>query len=355
MQLKNKLTLAMAVASMSSQIYAFEVGEIDGTTFSVGGYVKAEGIFNDPDGDDRSFDGTARQSRLNFEVDSEVQGHDVTAFVEGDFWDNATDTTDSSYAMRLRHAFIQVDNLTLGQTWTGQFFATAPFDVEILDFYGTGIGSVAGSGAVVRPDLVLHYTTGGLRFSFQDPLYSDADMPDMVASYTHRTEAGHAFNVAVTGREVQTGVNDSEFGAAISLAGKLNFGDTSLALSGYTGEGNNVYSGWGFNGAAAPGPTIASRGEVDASGDLVSTTGFTAGVSHRFTESLRGNIRYGQVTADEVAATVEDDTLQVTNVNLIYTYLPGLDFGVELRDRNALTMPLRPGGQQVELMAMYKF
>lgn len=355
MQLKNKLALAVAVASMSSQIYAFEVGEIDGTTFSVGGYVKAEGIFNDPDGDDRSFDGTARQSRLNFEVDSEVQGHDVTAFVEGDFWDNATDTTDSSYAMRLRHAFIQVDNLTLGQTWNGQFFATAPFDVEILDFYGTGIGSVAGSGAVVRPDLVLHYTTGGLQFSFQDPLYSDADMPDMVASYMHRTEAGHAFNVAVTGREVQTGADDSEFGAAISLAGKLNFGDTSLALSGYTGEGNNVYSGWGFNGAAAPVPNFEGRGEVDASGDLVSTTGLTAGVSHRFSESLRGNIRYGQVKADEVAADVNDDTLQVTNVNLIYTYLPGLDFGVEWRDRNALTMPLRPGGQQVELMAMYKF
>lgn len=354
MQLKNKLALAVAVASMSSQVHAFEVGEVDGTTFNIGGYVKAEGIFNDPDGEDRSFDGTARQSRLNFEVDSEVQGHDVTAFVEGDFWDNATDTTDSSYAMRLRHAFIQVDNLTLGQTWSGQFFATAPLDIAVLDFYGPGIGTIAGSGAVVRPDLLLHYTTGGLRFSFQDPLYRNADMPDLVASYTHRTERGHAVNVAVTGREVQTDVDDSEFGAAISLAGKLNLGATALSLTGYTGEGNNVSSGWGFNGAAFPG-TLANRGEVDASGDLVSTTGFSAGVSHRFTESLRGSLRYGQVKADEVAPTVEDDTLQVTNVNLIYTYLPGLDFGVEWRDRNALTMPLRPGGQQVELMAMYKF
>lgn len=357
MTIKNRLALAIAVASMSSQAYALEIGEVDGTTFSIGGYVKAEGIFNNPDGGDNSFDGSARQSRLNFEIDSEVQGHDVTAFVEGDFWDNATDTADSSYAMRLRHAFIKVDNLTLGQTWNGQFFANAPFDVEILDFYGAGIGSVAGSGAVVRPDLVLHYTPGGFRFTFQDPIYSDANIPDIVASYTHRTETGHAFNVAATGREVQTGVDDSEFGASISLAGKLSFGDTALSLSGYTGEGNNIYSGWGYNGATRPVPDslFEARGEVDASGDLVSTTGLTMGVSHRFTESLRGNIRYGQVEADEVSAAVEDDTLQFTNVNLIYTYLPGLDFGIEWRDRNAGTMPLRPGGQQVELMAMYKF
>ncbi|MFG6176852.1 hypothetical protein ACGTN6_06395 [Halomonas sp. THAF12] len=354
MTFNNKLALAVAVASMSSQVQALEVAEIDGTTFSVGGYIKAEGILTDPDGGDRYFDSSARQSRLNFKVDREIEGHDVTAFVEGDFWDNATDTSDTSYAMRLRHAYVKVDNLTLGQTWTGQFYASAPFDVRILDFYGTGVGTIAGSGAVVRPDLVLHYTTGGFRFSFQDPVYSDADVPDMVASYTHRTQAGHAFNLAVTGREVETGLDDSEFGAAISLAGKLNFGDTSVALSGYTGEGNNIQAGWGYNGAASPG-TIARKGEVDANGELVSTTGFSAGVSHRFTERLSGNVRYGQVTADEVSPAVEDDTLQVTNVNLIYTYLPGLDLGIEWRDRNALTMPLRPGGQQVELMAMYKF
>ncbi|MGP9630784.1 hypothetical protein ACT3TA_15290, partial [Halomonas sp. AOP42-C1-46] len=334
----NRLALAVAVASMSSQAYALKLGEVDGTTFSIGGYVKAEGIFNNPDGGDNSFDGSARQSRINFKADREIDGHDVTAFVEGDFWDNATDSSDD----------------TLGQTWSGQFFANAPFDVEIFDFYGTGSGTVSGSGAVVRPDLVMHYTTNGFRFSLQDPIYDDADFPDMVASYTHRTGTGHAFNVAVTGREAGTGIDDSEFGASISLAAKFNLGDTDLALSGYTGKGNNVYSGWGYNGATSP-RTIASRGEVNASGDLVETTGFTAGVSHRFTDQLRGNVRYAQVTADEVAPTVDDDTLQVTNVNLIYTYLPNLDIGVEWRDRNALTMPLRPGGQQVELMAMYKF
>ncbi|MBW5801990.1 hypothetical protein [Halomonas elongata] len=351
---KNKIVLAIALSSISCNSYSLELGEFDGTKVSIGGYIKAEGIFTDPDGGDRYFDSSARQSRVNLKIDKEVKGHDVTAFVEGDFWDNAIDASDTSYAMRLRHAYIKVDDLTFGQTWTGQFYANAPFDVEILDFYGTGIGTVSGSGAVVRPDLVVHYTPGGWRFSLQDPVYDDADLPDMVASYTYRTEAGHAFNAAVTGREVQTDIDDSEFGAAVSLAGKLNFGDTSLALSGYTGTGNNVYSGWGYNGATNP-SSIAARGEVDASGDLVSTTGFSTGVSHRFSDKLRGNIRYAQVKADEVAPSVPDDTLEKINVNLIYTYLPNLDFGVEWRDRSAFTMPLRPGGQQVEVMAKYKF
>lgn len=351
---KTSVAMAVSFSIFSFQANALELGDFEGAKVSVGGYVKAEGISTNADGGDRYFDSSARQSRLNVRIDKEVNGHDVTALVEGDFWDNATDSSDTSYAMRLRHAYVKVDNLTLGQTWSGQFYANAPFDVEILDFYGTGVGTVSGSGAVVRPDLVMHYTVGGLRFSLQDPIYSDADLPDMVASYTHRTEEGHAFNAAVTGREVETGLDGSEFGVAVSLAGKLEFGDASFSLSGYTGEGNNVYAGWGYGGATNP-RTISSKGEVDSSGDLVSTTGFSTGVSYRFSEKFRGNVRYAQVTADKVASTVEDDTLKMTNVNLVYTYLPGLDFGIEWRDRNATTMPLRPSGQQVELMAMYKF
>lgn len=358
----NKLALAMMIAGISAQTYALDLGEINGTTFSVGGYVKAEGIFDNPDSGDNSFEGSARQSRINFSAAKAVEGHQVKAFVEGDFWDNNT-TSDSTYAWRLRHATVSVDNLTVGQTWNGQFFANAPFDVEMLNFWGTGAGTIAGNGAVVRPDLVLHYTLGGLRLTLQDPVYSDADFPDIVAAYTHRTESGHAFNVAVTGREVDTtptisGDDESDFGAALSVAGKFKFGDTALALSAFSGEGAAVNAGWGYLGATgASGVT-----EVNAAGGLVTTTGFTAGVTQNFSDKLRGTIRYGQVESDEVAGSMTEDTLKTTNVNLVYTYLPGLEFGIEWRDQNAATRPptsagssIRPAGQQIELMAMYKF
>ncbi|MBD3641909.1 MAG: porin [Marinobacter sp.] len=360
MMFKNRLAMAIFAAGISTQVAAVELGEFNGTKLSIGGYVKAEGIVDMPDEGDQDFEGSMRQTRLNFSAAKEVDGHKLKAFVEADFWDNNTTPDDSTYAPRMRHAYITVDNLTVGQTWNGQFFANAPFDVEMLNFWGPGTGTIAGNGAVVRPDLVVHYTLGGLRLTAQDPVWSEAAYPDMVAAYTYRT-SGHAFNLAVTGREVGTGGapgDDSEFGAAVSAAAKLQFADTTLALSAYTGEGAGVYAGWGYNGARGADQSV----DVNDQGDLITTTGFSAGVTQKFMDNLRGTVRYGQVEADEVAATMEEDTLKMVNVNLIYTYMPGLDFGIEWRDQNAATRPptaasssMRPEGQQVEIMAMYKF
>ena len=362
MLIKNKVAQAVIVASLSSQGFAVELGDFNGTQFSVGGYLKAEGVFSNPDDDSSTFEGSARQSRINFTASRTEQGHKIRGFIEGDFWDNNT-TSDSTYAYRLRHATITVDNLTVGQTWNGQFFANAPFDTEMINFWGLGIGTIACNGAVVRPDLVMHYATKDYRLTLQDPVYSDASYPDMVAAYTHRTQGGHAFNIAVTGRDVDTTPSDSDdneskFGAALSLAAKLNFGDTSLSVSGFTGKGAGVYAGWGYLGATgASGVT-----EVDGQGDLVTLTGFSAGVGHKVSDTVRVNFRYGQVTSDEVSSTMTDDTLKLTLANVIYTYLPGLEFGVELRDQNMANRPstavgssARPAGQQVEVMAMYKF
>ena len=352
-----KLSLAVFLVATSASVNAVDLGEFDGTRFSIGGYVKAEGVYKIPDKDDVQFAGSARQSRLNFSALREIEGHKVKGFIETDFWDNVNVKGDSTFGLRLRHAFISVDNLTLGQTWNGQFFASAPFDAEMLDFWGPGAGTIAGNGAVVRPKLVMHYVSDGLRLTLQDPVNADASHPDMVASYTVRTDSGHGFNLAMTGRDVATLNGDSEFGAALSLAAKFKLGQTSLSLTGFGGEGSAVYAGWGYNGPFGSRPM-----DVNAEGDLITTTGFSTGVTHKFSNKLRGTLRYGQDRAGEVAAGVAD-TLKVSTANLVYTYLPGLDFGLELRDQNATTLPssvfaasaARDAGKQVEVMAMYKF
>jgi len=361
MLMKNKVSQAVIVASLSSQGFALELGDFNGTQFSVGGYLKAESIFNNPDEDSSTFESSARQSRLNFAASRTEDGHKIRGFIEGDFWDNNTTATDSTYAFRLRHATISVDNFTIGQTWTGQFFANAPFDTEMINFFGTGIGTISGNGATVRPDLVMHYATKNVRLTLQDPVYSDASYPDMVAAYTRRTKEGHAFNVALTGRDVDTtpgnsSDSESEFGAALSLAAKLKFGDTSLSLSGFTGKGAGVYAGWGYRGATG----TSGVTEIDGQGDMVTLTGFSAGIGQKLSDKLRANLRYGQVTSDETALT--EDTLKLVTANVIYTYVPGLEFGVEFRDQNIGNRPAtsagastRPAGQQVEVMAMYKF
>lgn len=349
----NGVAVAALVSLFSTSAFAFEVGDFNGTKFSVGGYIKAEGIFNRPDSGNNSFDSSARQSRINFKAARNVQGHKITGFLEGDFYGG--NASGSTYDWRLRHAYIRVDNLTVGQTWNGQFLATAPFDAGMINFFAPGTGTIGGNGAVVRPDTVLHYETHGFRLSLQDPVYSDANLPDMVVSYTHRLSGGSGFNIAVTGREVDTtpsvsSDDQSEFGAALSFASKWMLGPMdSLHLSAYGGKGAGVYAGYGYNGAKG-----AATSDVNAAGDLVEQKGFAIGYKHKFTDKLTGTLRYGQVNVDETAAGV-NDTFRMTDVNLIYSYLPGLDVGIEWRDQNAANHPLRPKGQQIEVMAMYKF
>ncbi len=355
MTLKNGLALAVIAAGISTSAQALDLGEFNGTQFSVGGYVKAEGRFSNPDNGDGDFDGTARQSRINFSAKRDVSGHKLMGFVEGDFYGG--NATDSTYDWRLRHAFLKVDNLTVGQTWNGQFYAYVPFDVPFLDFFNAGKGNAAGNGGVVRPDLVMHYQMGDFRFTLQDPVNEDADYPDFVVNYAKRFEGGHGASIALAGRDVAksnvtNNSEDSELGLSVIYAGKYSLGATALHLNGYVGEGQGVYSGFGYGGAWHP--SLRPSVDANANGDLIKTTGVAVGISHRFSDKLTGGMRYAQIEADETSAGAED-TLEISHVNLVYNYLPGLDFGIEWRDQNVATHSTRAAGQQLEVMAMYKF
>lgn len=87
MNYRNSL-LALAVASTVSvapSAYAIELGEFNDTTFSIGGYFKAEAIYEKvDDGDSRIF-GRSNQSRVNLKTVTEKQGHTIVGFVESDF------------------------------------------------------------------------------------------------------------------------------------------------------------------------------------------------------------------------------------------------------------------------------
>lgn len=221
-----------------------------------------------------------------------------------------------------------------------------PLLTEQLDFRGTGLGTISGGGADIRPDLTVHYTHKGFRFTAQDPVYDKADLPDMVVSYKDNI-SDLSYNLAVTAREAKNG-DDSDIGVGVSLAGKLNFGNDSLHASVYNGKGMGVYS------------TVCVRkvlGAINApdcdaeDGKLVSQTGFTLGYRHKFTEKLFSNMRYGEINVNDAA----DTSINVKSINLIYNYLPDLDFGIEWRDRSDKALSQVKKGQQVEVMAKYNF
>ncbi|MBQ0785482.1 MAG: hypothetical protein KBT66_14715 [Amphritea sp.] len=343
----NTLSIAILAATASTFVSAVELGEVDGTKFSIGGYLKAEAIWGMPDNGANDVEGTARQSRFNIKANKEVDGHKLGGALEGDFWGTGASGT---YDWRMRHAFISIDALTVGQTWSGNFFATAPFDAVMINFFGSGYGTIAGNGGTVRPSMVAHYRTNGFIISAAEPLYDEASMPDMVVSYAQRFKSGSAYSAAITAREVQTtSVDDSKIGAAVSLLGKFAVGKGALFAGAFTGKGQGVNSGLCVGGAWNPGITASC--DIDAAGDLVSQTGFNLGISQNLTEKLNGTLRYGKVEVDDAA----DTSAYMTTATLMYNYLPGLDLGIEWRDQDMASHPLRPVGQQVEVMAMYKF
>ncbi|BBI67943.1 hypothetical protein PKHYL_21340 [Psychrobacter sp. KH172YL61] len=102
---------------------AIDIVTTGDTTLSIGGYIKAEGAFNSPDEGDSEFKGNLRQSRINMKTTKSVEDKKLTGFIEGDFYG---DYAKGGSNLRLRHAYVQVDDLTVGKTWNGQFLAVAP-------------------------------------------------------------------------------------------------------------------------------------------------------------------------------------------------------------------------------------
>lgn len=341
-----KVSFALAAFIACTNAQAIDLVTKGDTTLSFGGYLKAEGTFASPDEGESDFEGNARESRINFTATRLIDDKKLMGFVEGDFYGNyASGGSD----LRLRHAFLQYDKFTVGKTWNGQFFAVAPRLTEQLDFWGAGFGTIAGSGQYVRPDLTVHYVNKGIRLTAQDPVYDNANLPDMVVSYSNDL-SNVGYTLAVTARDVGTGIendSDSDLGVGVSLASKLTLSDGSLHGSVYTGKGMGVYSGVCTSGALTP---VSVNCDAE-DGNLVSQTGFSVGYRHNFTPKLRGNMRYGEVNVDNDL----DTSINIKSANLIYNYLPDLELGVEWRDRSETTLPWRTKGQEVEVMAKYKF
>ena len=105
------------------------------TEFSIGGYVKAdliydfdeslgdlfvpESISTGDDDDTQRFRAHARQSRLNFKTKTPTSYGDLKTLLEGDFFGSGgNEVFSNSASFRLRHAWAEIGNFGVGQFWT---------------------------------------------------------------------------------------------------------------------------------------------------------------------------------------------------------------------------------------------
>ena len=346
------------VHSMLAQHEAAEAEKVHKHSFKFGGYVKTDVIYSDFGGGSVSSDsagrdfyipgtipvGTdgesyldlhAKESRVNFRSTHNLDnGAKIGTFVEMDFLlsGQGNERVSNSYSPRLRHAFFTYNKWLFGQTWM-TFFNVGALP-ENLDFVGPAESTIFGRQAMVR------YTMGNWQFAAENPettitpfgggdrvVADDNMMPDLVARYNMKGDWG-TFTVAAIARELACDncIDDSTSGYGISLSGKFMIGEKNdFRWMASTGKGLGRYMGL----------NTANGAVVDANGNLeaIDSSGIFGSYRHFWNDKWRSNLTLGYLTVDnDVALTGTGVTseAQSIHVNLIYSPLPKLDFGVEL-------------------------
>jgi len=331
--------------------------------FSFGGFVKLDAMYTDtPDGEIP--DGSAARllyvpgaipvggasegtdldmhiqfSRLWFAADTTLDSGDaLRGYIELDLFGGAlgNQVATNTYGVTVRHAYASWNKWLVGQTWSNfQDVAALP---DAVDFIGPTDGTVFVRQALVR------YSSGPWALSLENPetlvnannsagkvSSDDNRLPDMVVRHTTRGDWGH-FSVAGLVRELRhevpaAGIDDNTTGYGLSASGRqvINASnDFRYMLT--AGRGIGRYIG------------LATQSDVVLDGDgQLDDIGVVAGYAawrHVFNPGLRGNLYYAAAHYDnETGFTGPAVTRKVHSLsgNLIWTVLPKLDVGVELR------------------------
>jgi len=339
----------------------FEVGS---TWVGYGGYIKLDGIFSKYSGGESAtshigedflvastipvggesshfkFHASAKASRFYLTTFIATPAGHINTRFEMDYFGSVqgTEVISNSYASRLRHAFVnwQIDDVNAvlgGQSWsTFQNTVVLP---DTLDFIGT-VGTIFNRQAQLR--YTHKFEQGNAQFSIENPSstfysygdvtggdFDDNSMPDMVARYNGRS-GNFSYSLAAILRNIAIHtdeLDESEYGGAISIAGKYVLGRDDIRFMFSAGNALGRYLGVGaFRDAQI---------EMDNSISLISQYGGFIAYRHPWNARLRSSIVASAIAADNPgsAAANTPEAYQSLHVNLIYEPLPKLSFGGE--------------------------
>lgn len=303
----------------------------------------------------------AKETRINFKTSTNVDGHDLTSFIELDFQlsPGGNERVSNSYNPRVRHAFVKYDNFLAGQTWST--FQDVAALAENLDFVGPAEGTV-----FIR-QTQFRYTLGGFQISIENPettvtplgggariITDDGAIPDFVVRYNKKDSWGH-IGVAGILRNLKLNngvINDSTTGWGVSLSGKLKVGardDFRFMATGGKGLGRYL----GLN--TANGAVVNAAGELEAIG---SYAGFIS-YRHFWNDEFRSNLTLSAFQADnDVALTGAGVTKEVYSMhaNLLYSPIPKITFGGEyLYAKRTVESGLNGDMHRLQFSAKYAF
>lgn len=335
-----------------------------GTRFSYSGFVKLDGMWSDYEdgeiadgsigrdfylpstipvggaGEGVDFDSHIKQSRFIFGTDTDVAGGQLLSTrLEVDLYGSSLgdERATNTYGVQVRHAYIQYGHWLLGQTWTN--FMDVTTLPESADFIGPTDGTI-----FVREPMV-RYVVGPWSFSAENPettitpfgggtriASDDNNIPDLTAAYTWKLGSRGFLRAAGLVRQLKyettgaTAVNDTTQGAALSLAGKINFGKDDLRFAVTGGEGLGRYVGVNFANDAVP----------TASGELEAISGWAAFAAwrHVWNDRVRSSLMLSASDYDNDVVLTGGSANKSSwswAINTFYSPLAKLDLGIELR------------------------
>ncbi len=337
------------------------------TSVKIGGYAKLDAIYNDVSakapatngensiGDQLFLPGTipldsqnpddgqvtlhARQSRFNVGTTTDTAYGKLNTFFEGDFFSTASmklDTaTASSTDFRIRHAYGELGKFLAGQTWST--FEIMDSLADTVDFGGPAAQTFMRQGQIRWTE---PFAWGSLQFAVEDPSATldnstetdDDHFVDLIGRANFKSEYG-SYSVAVMARELSadngTTIDESEWGAAITLGGKIpTFGKDDLRFQFNYGNALGRYMTTKFKDA-----------EYNSTTNEIETFdqygGFLA-YRHFWMDNLRSSLVYSYGGADNDESVLGTKLYNNTNkefqsvhVNLIWSPVPQVDLGIE--------------------------
>ena len=320
------------------------------TLLRIGGYFKTDFIYDlKPPGNTDSFipstfpipqaagvnntTVSVRPTRLNLDFLVPVKSTSVRFFLEMDFFGSNATTP------RLRHAYAQVKNGLLGQTFSN--FMDPDSGPDTLDFQGPN-----SQVSIRNPQLRYTFPVGektGLSFSvekassdvsFSTPQFKslpDNPTPDAAVKLRHDYEKGH-IDVSGLFRDVAAylpdGRNASVFGWGVNLTGAQKLGADTFVYQAAYGAGMERYvndtSGLGIDAQ----PTDAARPHLEA----VPLTAIYGGYQHYWTSKLRSSAIYGFAQTENTDLQ-PDSAYHQSNygaANIIWNPIGSLNVGTEI-------------------------
>lgn len=318
-------------------------------------------------------DFNAKHTRLWLNLDTTVSGHTLKGYVETDFQTSpgtqGSERTANGYNLALRRAYIQFDNLTVGQDWsTFQNVATLP---ESTDFVGTTEGTVFVRQPLVRYSKALSKMAtlqlaveNGETQSATGPalatVENDQDkMPDFVTRLN--VKAGNA-DLALAGivrqLRVDSGaVKDTAMGWGVSGSGKIVFGNKKqhdLRFMATYGKGLGRYVGLNFS----PDAIVSPAGQLETprlfAGFAALRIGLTPTVRTNLMVSYQDVNYPGGFAAGYFNAF--NETAYSYAGNIFWSPAKGFDFGVEYRHgQRQLVNDIKGQLDRLEFAAKYSF